>query len=778
MHQNAASSSGDVADLFGNRTLAKRANCLSALFNLTDRLYRAQSLDDCYQAALEAISGALESERASILLFDEAGVMRFVAHRGLSEQYRTAVEGHTPWKPGERDPQPIFVEDIDATSEPEALKATIRAEGIRGLAFVPLVARGGVIGKFMTYYREPHAFDDDESELAVLIARQLGFSLERMRAEEARRGAEDELRRKQERLRLATATGKIGLWEWDIPAGQVLWTDSLYPIHGVDRDRFNPTMEGFAALVHPEDRDRVLEALRRTLDEDAPYELEFRVVRPDGGVVWLFTNATVLRQGGRPVRLVGATADISNRKGAEARLRESEERFRLMSEQAPVMIWMSDVDGGCLHLNRMLRQFWGVREEEVSAFDWRSSMHPDDAPEIGQRMAEALARRSSVRVEGRYLDAKGGYRTLRTDAQPRFSGSGEFLGMIGVNVDVTERERAEAALRQSEERFRLAVEAAPSGMIAIDPDGRILLLNAQAEILFGYSRDELVGRSIETLVPERFRATHPGLRSKYGDRPDARPMGAGRELFALRKDNTEVPVEIGLSPIETSEGPAVLAAVANISERKQAEAQRELLLAELEHRIKNTLAVVKGIAHQTFRGGAASPEARQAFDGRLMTLAAAHGLLTRANWEKASLEEIAASVRQACATDVQRISTNGPHVLLQPKQALAVAMALHELCTNALKHGALSNESGEVVVEWRRAEGPEARFQLSWRERGGPPVSPPEHRGFGSRLIEQALAQALDGHVVLDFKPEGLVCTLEAALAEPGDADWLHGSKG
>jgi PAS domain S-box-containing protein len=163
----------------------------TALYDFTDRLLRAESTDDIYEAALDAIIRALGCERASILRFNDSKVMKFVAWRGLSDGYRQAVEGHSPWTHDTTDPLPIFVSDIEAAELDTSLKVTIKAEGIAALAFIPLTTKRGLVGKFMTYYAAPHNFTEAENKVAVTIARQLGFSLERMRAEDERQSAEE-----------------------------------------------------------------------------------------------------------------------------------------------------------------------------------------------------------------------------------------------------------------------------------------------------------------------------------------------------------------------------------------------------------------------------------------------------------------------------------------------------------------------------------------------------------------------------------------------------------
>jgi len=171
--------------------LAKRADEQAALYQFTDRLFRAASRNDVYDAALDAIVRALGCERASILIFDDASVMRFVAWRGLSDGYRKSVEGHSPWTRSTSNPQPITIEDIAAAELDASLKTTVKAEGIGALAFIPLTVRGELVGKFMAYYPAPHVFTDTDINIAVTVARQLGFGLELLGAEEQRRKAEE-----------------------------------------------------------------------------------------------------------------------------------------------------------------------------------------------------------------------------------------------------------------------------------------------------------------------------------------------------------------------------------------------------------------------------------------------------------------------------------------------------------------------------------------------------------------------------------------------------------
>jgi two-component sensor histidine kinase len=197
-------------------------------------------------------------------------------------------------------------------------------------------------------------------------------------------------------------------------------------------------------------------------------------------------------------------------------------------------------------------------------------------------------------------------------------------------------------------------------------------------------------------------------------------------------------------------------------ERAQAEQRQRLLINELNHRVKNTLATVQAIAYQTLKGEVPLAEARGRFEARLLALSRAHSLLTARNWEGASLARVVADATEYLAAESGRFEIGGDELMLSPRAALALTLAFHELSTNAAKYGALSVEGGTVSISWRTDEG---LLRIEWKERGGPPVAEPARRGFGSRLIERGLTGDLGGKAALAFESDGLACTIEAALA-------------
>ena len=292
---------------------------------LTRAISRSRTVDDIYDVALDTLAEGLGVSRASILLFDADGVMRFKAFRGLSESYRRAVEGHTPWEPGTPDPGPIVVNDVATDPSLAPLLPVIQAEGIGAMAFIPLVSLDRVIGKFMLYYDRPTKLHSDELGLAGVIASEVAFAVERRRAE-------DLARRSEERLRFALEAASMSTWEWDLGT-RFECSANLERLHGLTAGSLDGTFDGYLRHVHQNDRDSLLSAIERALNGGTPLDEEYRVLSDDGSVRWVEAKGRVEYDDERPVRLTCVCLIATRRKEEEmARLAAFEEAGRLKDE--------------------------------------------------------------------------------------------------------------------------------------------------------------------------------------------------------------------------------------------------------------------------------------------------------------------------------------------------------------------------------------------------------------------------------------------------------------
>jgi PAS domain S-box-containing protein len=310
------------------QALIENARQQEALYQLADQLHRTKSLEEVYNAALQAIVGALQCDRASILLFDDTGVMRFIGWRGLSDAYRQATEGHSPWQSDEKNPEPICVNDIDTAEISDSLKAVIKREGIGALAFIPLVSNGRLIGKFMTYFNATHVFSRNELELSLTIARQLAFGLDRKRAENA-------LRESEERFRQVAEVSPQFIWVSRADGSLEYINQRWVDYSGLD---FVGTAnkQQLAAAVHPDQRAEMFSRWERSVATSETFEMEARLRGRDGTFRWFLIRTVPLRDdAGRVVKWFGASTDITERKQAEVSerlLAEMRERNRLAQE--------------------------------------------------------------------------------------------------------------------------------------------------------------------------------------------------------------------------------------------------------------------------------------------------------------------------------------------------------------------------------------------------------------------------------------------------------------
>ena len=341
---------------------------------------------------------------------------------------------------------------------------------------------------------------------------------------------------------------------------------------------------------------------------------------------------------------------------------------------------------------------------------------------------------------------------------------------VGVGVstyDVTERAEAEAALRESQERLGLAVRAHSIGIFDWHlPTGQVVWSREQAQI-FGQGSEAMTGHI------DIWRAMLPAddmirVDAQLDAATAARDEHLTFEFRIHRPDGAQRWIEGAAHLLYGADGQPLRLVGTNIdvTERKAAEQRQQLLINELNHRVKNALAIVQSIARQSFRGDSASAAAREAFEGRLMALSAAHDVLTRQNWTGTTLDQIVDEATAPHRRGDGRLLADGPRVDLEPKTAVALGLAAHELATNAVKYGALSAPDGRVDIRWAVDGGV---LRLTWRELGGPPVVYDGRRGFGDRLLEQGLAEELRGSVKLDFRPEGLVCHMVATLDPPAN---------
>lgn len=323
-----------------------------------------------------------------------------------------------------------------------------------------------------------------------------------------------------------------------------------------------------------------------------------------------------------------------------------------------------------------------------------------------------------------------------------------------------------AALQASEARFRSLLEGAPDAIVISNAEGRIVLMNAEAEKLFGYPREALVGGPLDALMPERFRNRHAGHVCAYLARPTTRRMGDGANMFGLRRDGSEFPIETNLSLLSDHGEGLVTSVIRDLTQRREIQEREALLIRELNHRVKNTLASVQSIVTQTLRS-APTPEAfSAAVHTRIMALSKSHDVLTRNDWAGATVGEIVAEQLKPYDRDGAPFSLDGPPVLLRPNRAVTLGMAVGELATNAAKFGALS-AGGSVTVAWSVAQGPVCpALRLVWSESGGPPAAEPAHEGFGTRLVKRSLAAGLHGSAELTFAPQGLTAVLQFPLVE------------
>lgn len=535
---------------------------------------------------------------------------------------------------------------------------------------------------------------------------------------------------------------------------------------------------GWSSIVHPDDLPEVAARWSEAVSSGQLYEAEFRVRRADGHHRWFIARAMPLTDDkGAVVRWIGTNTDIDEQKRVAAALAESQARLDMAIESGQIAVWEIDAQTGRVAHSPALNRLYGFPDDAEPSLDqFRSRYAPGEAERIDAMSREAEARgESGIEAEVRHLMPDGSEKWMLLRARMLPAQPGAAARALGVAIDITARKHIEQALAQSEQRFRLSQHAAGPASIELDLATRLVQGSDYFWTLWGLPRQGSIHADLleQIVVPEDRHLlfadaaleTAPATVEYRIRRPDT------GELRWLAR-HSELIADARGRPVR------MFGIMQDVTDRKEAEARQTMLTHELEHRIKNILAMVSAIASQTLRDGDIGV-ARNTFNERIRALATAHDILTGTRWTNASLRSIITST--TALLPGERIGIAGPDVPLPPKMSLSLALAVHELGTNALKYGALSNTEGRVAISWtigRDAEGVEI-LTWTWRERGGPAVTPPDRKGFGSFLIARVLGADFGGSVSIDYAPEGLSVVLTAPVPSskplrPATKEALH----
>ncbi len=507
------------------------------------------------------------------------------------------------------------------------------------------------------------------------------------------------------RLDSALQAGRLGYWELD--SDRRLTGSAMH-----DRNFGLPsgqalTYAGWLDAIEPADRDRFIHLLDAALSDGEPVDTEIRVIWPDGDTHWLQVGGQrVNDEPDRPPRIIGVTFDITDRKHIEQRLREDSATLETLNRVGALL-------AGELDLKRVVQ----------SVTDAATALSGAQFGAFFYNVADERGGRYMLyTMSGAPPEAFAQFPMPRATEvfSPTFRGEG-----IVRSADI----RKDPRYGRNEPHF---------GM----PEGHLPVVS--------YMAVPVISRTGAVIGGLFFGHEQPGMFTERAERVVA---GIAAQA-AIAIDNARL----------------YESAQSEIAERRRAESRQRLLMDELNHRVRNTLAIVLAIANQTLRHASSSAQFRADFEARVTALAAAHNLLTESNWDGAPLRDIAERVLKPHADpDRMRYRLEGETIRLDPKYAVSLLMAFHELATNAAKYGALSNDTGHVAITWSMTEPPKApALAIEWREIGGPPVRPRRRRGFGSRLID-GLSAETQGNVDLKFERTGVVCTIEIPLPPDGE---------
>lgn len=571
----------------------------------------------------------------------------------------------------------------------------------------------------------------------------------------ARVSIERELRKATRLRSVVFEAARMAAWHLDVVLDRFTCTDELLELLEIDRNRFDGTPGAVESAIHPDDRGAWRKAQQKALASSGRMEIEFRVQLRQGNVRWLLSRGEIVRRSdGTPLESYGVMIDITERKSSE----EAASRLAAIVESSEDAIISKNLRGIVTSWNSGAERMFGYSAKEMIGESVARILPSGAAAEENNilntiRKGEAIPPFESVRLHrnGRVIDVSIAVSPIR-------NGQGEVVGASTIARDVTERHRHMETLRQNEARLRLALRSARAGAWDYDLQKRELHWSPEMFALYGLDASD--GHPTRESLSEQIVPAHQKRARIEFSKAMLQGGSFTLEFPIIRPDGSEIWTALAGDVIKDEAGRPISARGIDqdITERKNWEKRQAMLLRELSHRVKNTLAVIQSVARQTLRSSSSPKAFVEAFEGRIRSLAASHTLLTEADWSGARLDSVIRSqVAPLVENFEQRFNLRGPNVVLKAEVATQLGLVLHELATNAAKYGSLSVPAGCVDVIWSASGG---KLRLLWRERGGPPLQgEPLTVGFGTLLI---LSSALK--VSRRFDREGFTCKLQLAL--------------
>jgi PAS domain S-box-containing protein len=784
--QRAKSRRDELREELAQRRLAEqrlrtRERQQAVIASLGRRSLEGIAAQDLMDEAVRAIAHVLDAPYAKVLelspdettLKMRAGVgwdATIVAREELGADARSQA-GFTLLQRG-----PVVVDD-HRDEDRFTAHALLRDHRVRSGISVPLGAEGRPWGVLGVHATRPGAFSMEDTEFLRSASAIIYATIRRERDERALRASEATLRQ------LADNVPDI-VWGAD-PTGACVYVNKRW--HEVTGHRDEEAMGwGWMEFLHTEDAG--ITAIANTaLARGERYEVEYRLRCRDGSYKrFVSRGAPVVNDSGAVVQWYGAATDVTEMRRADAATRESEERLTSALRAGAIGTWRVDFTTMTGRRDPGLNRILGLEEvtSDAPVDDFFNRVHPEDRERCAAHWNALRERGEEIDQEFRIIRPDGSVRWVHDRGRAIRDDNGAVVLATGAAADITEQKRAEE---------RIALERGVSGVIAeassiedaaetmldrfiehtganiaelwLPVGGELTLRSRRAR----EHRDTTAQERDTELLEKAMTLRAPIWRTNDSPRAVARtriaiPLVSGAEslgavLLTAKRVMTEDTLVFGsLASVGREIGALI--------DRTRASAHRDALVAELNHRVKNTLALVQSIAANTSRNTESVDDFLEGLEGRLHALAVSHRMLTETDWRGGDLRSLVhAALRPFLVRDMSRRTLEGERVLLDTRATQSLAMILHELASNAAKYGALSNREGAIRVSWKTEVAPDgAELVVVWEESGGPEVKRPTRRGSGTSLVERTTSYELQGEAELDFRAEGVRCTLRIPL--------------